>query len=84
MANTSSADDSRDARRLVKSGIATKEGSWYKNWKPRYFELYRDFIVYYESKDGVEKGKLALYADAANEDGGGKQQRGCEQREPEP
>jgi ubiquitin len=76
LANTSSADDSRDARRLVKSGIATKEGSWYKNWKPRYFELYRDFIVYYESKDGVEKGKLALYADAASEDGGGKQQRG--------
>jgi hypothetical protein len=57
----SAPDNGSDARRLVKSGIATKEGSWYKNWKPRYFELYRDFIVYYESKDGLEKGKVALY-----------------------
>jgi hypothetical protein len=46
---------------LVKSGIATKQGHWYKNWKPRYFELYRDYIVYFESKGGVEKGRMALH-----------------------
>jgi hypothetical protein len=62
---------SGDSRRLVKAGIATKQGrsigrGMRKNWQARYFELYRDWLVYYESKDGPEKGRMCLY-DSATE-----------------
>jgi hypothetical protein len=49
------------AKALVKAGIATKQGHRRKNWKPRYFELFRDKLAYYESKGGEEKGRLCLY-----------------------
>jgi hypothetical protein len=34
-----------------------KQGSWYKNWKSRYFELFRDFVVYYELREGGRTGE---------------------------
>jgi hypothetical protein len=57
------AEEQEQSTFLVKSGIATKQGHWRKSWKPRYFELYRDYIVYYASKGGEQKGRMAFHAD---------------------
>lgn len=57
---------------IVKAGIACKQGSsWMQTWKPCYFELSRDYLVYYESQDGAEKGRLTLYDEANAGSGAG-------------
>jgi hypothetical protein len=53
-------------RRLLKSGIVTKQGrnigaNLTRKWQPRYFEVYRDWLVYYASKEGPEKGRMCLF-----------------------
>jgi hypothetical protein len=36
-------------------------------WKVKYFELYRDFLVYYESQDGIMSAKLNLYGETQHD-----------------
>ncbi|KAG2382786.1 hypothetical protein C9374_004753 [Naegleria lovaniensis] len=50
---------------VIRSAFCEKRGTSRKSWKKRYFILFKDFLLYYKSKDGSEKPKGIQYLDVS-------------------
>ena len=43
------------------TGMLTKRGRFVKSWNLRYFELFKNELVYYTSEGGSKKGSLIIF-----------------------